>query len=106
MDGVLILSLWDPQSPEQAPRSAHNSIQLNSHNITPEHELKPKEGKVVEDADKAAAEKEIEEPKKDLDNMKKWKYTLITTVIFLIIASISSVCNGEQKYSLLFGKNQ
>ena len=37
---------------------------LNSHNVTPEHELKPKEEKVVEDTDKAAAEKEVEEPKK------------------------------------------
>lgn len=27
------------------------------------------------------------EEKTELDNMKKWKYTLITTVIFLIVAN-------------------
>ena len=32
-------------------------------------------------------EPKAEKPKKNLDNMKKWKYTLITTVIFLIIAN-------------------
>lgn len=32
-------------------------------------------------------EPKADEPKKNLDNMKKWKYTLITTVIFLIIAN-------------------
>lgn len=28
-----------------------------------------------------------EEPKEELTSMKKWKYTLITTIIFLIIAN-------------------
>ena len=78
---------------------------LNSHNITPEHELKPKEEKVVEDADKAAAaEKEVEEPKKDLDNMKKWKYTLITTVIFLIVANPYTYMFVNMCVKSIFGK--
>ena len=32
-------------------------------------------------------EHKVEEPKNKLDNMKKWKYTLITTIIFLVIAN-------------------
>lgn len=77
---------------------------LNSHNVTPEHELKPKEEKVVEDTDKAAAEKEVEEPKKDLDNMKKWKYTLITTVIFLIVANPYTYIFVNMCVKGIFGK--
>jgi hypothetical protein len=49
-----------------------------------EHAVKHEEPKAEEPKHE---EPKAEEPKKNLDNMKKWKYTLITTVIFLIIAN-------------------
>lgn len=32
-------------------------------------------------------DEKVHEEKTELDNMKKWKYTLITTVIFLLVAN-------------------
>lgn len=57
---------------------------LGDQRLTSIQEMEPKQEK--EDK-KEAEEPKVEEPKKDLDNMKKWKYTLITTIIFLIVAN-------------------
>jgi hypothetical protein len=71
----------------------------------PIYTMKPKEEKVVEDTDKAAeAEPEVESPKENLDNWKKWKYTLITTVIFLIIANPYTYILVNYLVKLVLGK--
>lgn len=51
--------------------------------VPPEETLKPKVEKVVDDNDKEATQES--ESKPELDSGRKWKYTLITTVIFLIV---------------------
>jgi len=53
---------------------------LGDQRLTSIQEMEPKQ-------EKEDKEPKVEEPNKDLDNMKKWKYTLITTVIFLIVAN-------------------
>ena len=49
----------------------------------PEETLKPKVEKVANDDNKAVTQES--ESKPELDSARKWKYTLITTVIFIIV---------------------
>lgn len=60
---------------------------LGDQRLTSIQEMEPKPEMEAEEPKEAKEPKEAEAPKKNLDNMKKWKYTLITTVIFLIIAN-------------------
>jgi hypothetical protein len=51
----------------------------------PEENLKPKVEKVANDDNKAVTQESESESKPELDSARKWKYTLITTVIFIIV---------------------